>query len=195
MISLIDATIEYPKKRLELPTIMLSRGETLGLSGESGSGKSSVAMVLAGFIKQKSGTISIPHCNKNSPNPVQWVGQHPELAFNPKWTIRRSLQESFQNHDFTDLLKRFDIDEQWLDRLPKALSGGQLQRLALLRALTPYTQYLLCDEITAQLDSITQQIIWAQLRLLQKERKLGILLISHDTYLLSAMCKNIVRMS
>ncbi len=76
--------------------------------------------------------------------------------------------------------------------MPTELSGGQLQRLALLRALTPSTQYLLCDEITAQLDSITQQTIWKQLLILQEKRNLGLLVISHEKYLLNSICKKIV---
>ncbi|TDM53710.1 ATP-binding cassette domain-containing protein [Aliivibrio fischeri] len=192
MISLTNATVEYQEKALALPNINLYKGERLGLNGVSGSGKSTLAMVLAGFIKPKMGELNVPVYGKKAPNPVQWVGQHPELAFNPKWHILKSLKESFQEHDFEHLLCQFDIDKQWLSRFPIELSGGQLQRLALLRALTPSTQYLLCDEITAQLDSITQQSIWKQLLILQEKRNIGLLVISHEKHLLNSICKKIV---
>lgn len=192
MISLTNATVEYQEKTLSLPNIRLHKGEILGLNGVSGSGKSTLAMLLAGFIKPKTGELNVPVYGKKTPNPVQWVGQHPELAFNPKWHILKSLKESFQEHDVEPLLQQFEIDKQWLTRLPTELSGGQLQRLALLRALTPSTQYLLCDEITAQLDSITQQTIWKQLLILQEKRNLGLLVISHEKHLLNSICKKIV---
>ena len=85
------------------------------------------------------------------------------------------------------------MDESWLTRFPHELSGGELQRLNLVRALAPTTEYLLCDEITAQLDPLTQQDIWQALCKEVKEKQLGLLVISHDTYLLDALTDRIIR--
>ncbi|MCP3698901.1 MAG: ATP-binding cassette domain-containing protein [Aliivibrio sp.] len=192
MIQLLNAHIHYKNKPLSLPNISLEQGEILGLSGISGSGKSTVAMLLAGFITPNSGSVTIPEYNKNTPNPVQWVGQHPERSFNPKWTLLRSLKESFRDNPFDEYLERFSIDKEWLTRYPAELSGGQLQRLALCRALLPTTQYLLCDEITAQLDPITQKTILGQLLQLCQEKHMGLLIISHEKSLLNSICHKII---
>ncbi len=191
MISLANATVRYQTKLLSLPNIRLAQGDILGLNGVSGSGKSTVAMLLSGFLLPTSGTVSTPSYDKNKANPVQWVGQHPELSFNPKWTLLRSLKESFRQIDFNSHLKSLCIEKEWLSRYPKELSGGQLQRIALLRALLPTTQYLLCDEITAQLDPITQQSIWMQLLKFSKERNIALLVISHERTLLASICEKI----
>lgn len=192
MIQLLNARIQYKDKTLSLPNISLPQGSILGLSGVSGSGKSTVAMLLAGFLTPSSGSVVIPEYKKNTPNPIQWIGQHPERSFNPKWTLLRSLKESFRDEPFDEYLERFSIDREWLSRYPAELSGGQLQRLALCRALLPTTQYLLCDEITAQLDPITQRTIWEQLLQLCQEKNIGLLIISHEKSLLNSICNKIV---
>ncbi|MGF1807766.1 ATP-binding cassette domain-containing protein, partial [Aliivibrio sifiae] len=78
MIYLTNATVRYQTKLLSLPNIRLAQGDILGLNGVSGSGKSTVAMLLSGFLLPTSGTVSTPSYDKNKANPVQWVGQHPE---------------------------------------------------------------------------------------------------------------------
>ncbi|PQJ88552.1 ATP-binding cassette domain-containing protein [Aliivibrio sifiae] len=192
MIYLTNATVRYQTKLLPLPDIRLAQGDILGLNGVSGSGKSTVAMLLSGFLIPTSGIVVTPAYDKHKANPVQWVGQHPELSFNPKWTLLKSLKESFRQVDFDSHLKSFSIEKEWLSRYPKELSGGQLQRIALLRALLPTTQYLLCDEITAQLDPITQQSIWTQLLKLSKEKNIGLLIISHEKSLLNSICEKVI---
>ncbi|RYU68436.1 ATP-binding cassette domain-containing protein [Aliivibrio finisterrensis] len=192
MIYLTNATVRYQTKLLPLPDIRLAQGGILGLNGVSGSGKSTVAMLLSGFLIPTSGIVVTPAYDKHKANPVQWVGQHPELSFNPKWTLLKSLKESFRQVDFDSHLKSFSIEKEWLSRYPKELSGGQLQRIALLRALLPTTQYLLCDEITAQLDPITQQSIWTQLLKLSKEKNIGLLIISHEKSLLNSICEKVI---
>ncbi len=194
MIQLLNTQVQYPNNNLVLPDIELNKGDIIGLSGVSGSGKSTIAMILASFIAPSSGIINLPKFAKNTANPVQWIGQNPEYSFNPKWTLLRSLKESYNNTSFDENLDRFAIDKKWLSRYPQELSGGQLQRLALCRALIPTTQYLLCDEITAQLDPITQKNIWQQLIKLSVSKNIGLLVISHDHSLLHSICHKIVTM-
>lgn len=93
------------------------------------------------------------------------------------------------------LLDRYGVDPRWLNRRPSQVSGGQLQRVNLVRALIPSTEYLICDEITAHLDMITQQQIWQALSEEASLRKLGLLVISHDEDLLNLICDDVLHWS
>lgn len=196
MLKLVNASVKKQTKLIKLPDVSLAAGEIVGLSGPSGCGKSTLAMVLANMQKLHTGAVIQGHdsqakVTKNQPNKVQWVSQQPEFAFNPRWRLLRSLTES---HPIDKAqLARYQVDESWLTRFPHELSGGELQRLNLVRALAPTTEYLLCDEITAQLDPLTQQDIWQALCKEVKEKQLGLLVISHDTYLLDALTDRIIR--
>lgn len=193
MLKLVNGTVKKQRQYIKLPDISLSAGEIVGLTGPSGCGKSTLAMVLAGMQPLHTGAVIQAQpdvCIKQQANKVQWVSQQPEFAFNPRWTLARSLAESHPI-DQTQL-QRYQVDETWLTRYPHELSGGELQRLNLVRALAPTTEYLLCDEITAQLDPLTQQDIWQSLCHEVKENRLGLLVISHNMHLLNALADRIV---
>ncbi len=199
MLKLCNATVKRQKRTIKFPELSLKSGEIVGLSGASGCGKYTLAMALAGMQTLHTGTITQPEisipdaANKNMPNSVQWICQQPEFAFNPRWTLHKSLTES---HPLDEAqLARYQIDPSWLTRYPNELSGGELQRLNLVRALAPSTRYLLCDEITAQLDPLTQQDIWQALCAEVDNGQLGLLVISHDEYLLSAICDRVINFS
>ena len=83
------------------------------------------------------------------------------------------------------------IAPAWLDRHPHEISGGELQRLCLARALGPATRYLVCDEMTSMLDALTQARIWEAVLELARTRDLGLLVISHDAALLERVCTRI----
>src|SRR5699024_137863 len=91
-------------------------------------------------------------------NPVQMVFQAPEQTLNPFWKIRDSLNEGWNVSE--ELRKSLKISEDWLDRWPSELSGGQLQRICIARALGPKTKFLLADEITTMVDTVSQAEIW-----------------------------------
>lgn len=201
MLTLVNGIAKRDKQLIKLPELTLHSGKILGLTGPSGCGKSTLAMVLASMHPLYSGSLTQSQCKqpitaieptitKHSPNSVQWICQQPEFAFNPRWSLARSLAESHPIN--TAQLARYKIDPNWLKRFPSELSGGELQRLNLVRALAPTTKYLLCDEITAQLDPLTQQDIWRALCEEVDQRKLGLLVISHNDDLLNAVCDSII---
>ena len=176
---------------LEGVNCTINSGEIVGLPGPSGCGKSTLARLMAGFDHPQSGII---FCNDQSLpasgfSPVQMIFQHPELAVNPRWKIGKILAEG--NTDCSELLQRFGIGLNQLERYPHELSGGELQRITLIRAMTPATRYLIADEMTASLDPATQALIWQTVLSWAKSRQVGVLAISHDASLLNCICDRI----
>jgi len=190
MLKLLNSSHLYGKKTIYIPEIRVKKGEIVGLFGPSGCGKSTAAAMLAGIIKPIAGIIEVPPRDRCKNSAVQWISQRPELAFNPRWRLQRSLDESYRVSN--DLLARYCIEPEWLERRPAQLSGGELQRINIVRALSQDTEYLLCDEITAQLDPITQREIWQQLLEDIKQRQLGVLVISHSLPLLNNICTKVI---
>ena len=134
-----------------------------------------------------------PLCLNTGYHPVQLVLQHPEKAVNPKWRMQKTLHEGW-NPD-NELLERLGIEKEWLRRWPNELSGGELQRFCVARALGPRTEFLIADEMTTMLDSITQAQIWQVVLDIAKQRDMGILVISHEAPLLDRLCSRIVDIS
>ena len=89
-------------------------------------------------------------------------------------------------------MEQLGIREEWMSRFPSELSGGELQRFCLARALRPEVKFLLCDEISAMLDLVTQARIWRFLLEEAKERELGLLVVSHDEALLRQVCTRLI---
>lgn len=175
--------------------IELSYGEILGISGYSGSGKTSLSRILANYLAPIEGTVEIDEeCfAKNEAQPVQLIFQHPEKAVNPKWRMKDVLKESYEPDDA--VLERFGIKKEWLSRYPIELSGGELQRFCIVRALHPNTKYIIADEITTMLDAVTQAAIWSELLNVCQERKIGLAVISHEPALLSRLCDRIISLN
>lgn len=172
--------------------IELSYGEVLGISGYSGSGKTSLSKVLANYLSPVEGNVLVdgkPLC-KGEFQPVQLIYQHPEKAINPKWRMRDVLNESYEPDE--EILERFGIKKEWMNRFPIELSGGELQRFCIVRALNPKTKYIIADEMTTMLDAVTQAKIWKELLHICKERKIGIAIISHENALLHRLCDKII---
>lgn len=170
----------------------LAPNERLGISAPSGFGKTTLGRVLAQWQAPTGGTILFAgkHLPKQGYCPIQLVPQHPEKSFNPYRSVGASLRDAWQPD--ADWLERFSIQPQWLARRPNELSGGELARIALLRALDPRTQILIADEITAQLDAHLQKNIWQQLIQLSEERPLGMIIFSHNKALLEKVCTSVM---
>ena len=182
----------YPTHTIIIPDIMIIPGSIIGLSGESGCGKTTIGKILTHQLHYPDDKRLTPTSEKGKPNPTQWIGQQCEFAFNPLWTIEKSLKEAFYQHDYSYLFDIFGLDTQLQYKKPSELSGGQLQRFNLMRALTPTTKFIICDEATDQLDTITQKKIWDALLHEVHYRKIGLLVISHQYELLETVCDNII---
>ncbi len=166
-------------------SFQLKPGEIYSIIGPSGCGKTTLGRMLAGLEKPKSGKIILDGKEMQINNkrwPIQYLYQTPLQAMNPRWKIRKIMTEAGE----LDLIhaKRLGVQMEWLDRYPHELSGGQLQRVSILRALSIKPKFLIADEITAALDPIAQVEIWKFLIHLLKEHEMGIIVISHDEKLL-----------
>ena len=172
--------------------IRIAPGEIVGLPGPSGRGKSTLAKVLAGYMEPVEGTVSIDGgpLPEKAFCPVQLLFQHPELAVNPRWKVGDVLCEASEPEE--RLVRALAVDPAWYSRYPHELSGGELQRVCLARALDQRTRYLLCDEMTSMLDALTQADIWKVVLQEARDRELGLLVITHDQALLSRLCTRTV---
>ena len=173
-------------------SLRVADGERLALLGPSGRGKSTLALLLAGYLPLQKGTITLDGASlpKDCYNPIQLIYQHPEKAMDPRWKVGDTLREAWDVPE--ELLTAIGAEPDWLTRWPHELSGGQLQRLSILRALSPKTRMLIADEITASLDPITQAQIWSViLREIEKNRTM-LIAITHNEALAQRICKRMV---
>lgn len=189
-ISALD--IEQDKRQLwHNFSLNVSSGERVGISAPSGYGKTTLGRVLAGWQPYQQGSITLDDAALPLSGycPVQLVPQHPELTFNPYRTTGQALRDAW-NPD-AEQLARFHVKAEWLTRKPNQLSGGELARIALLRALDPRTRVLIADEVTAQLDPHIQRDIWQQLIVESQQRPLSIIIFSHQRALLEQVCTRV----
>jgi peptide/nickel transport system ATP-binding protein len=172
--------------------ISVASGEVVGLLGPSGRGKSTLAKILAGYLRPTEGELSIDGKTISGKGyyPVQLIFQHPEKAVNPRWKMSRTIAEGYEPD--AALMRILNIEENWLNRYPNELSGGELQRFCVLRILSDRTRFLICDEITTMLDALTQARIWNFLLRFAAERRIGILLITHSRPLADKTCTRII---
>ena len=165
---------------LENCSISVEQGQHLALFAPSGYGKSTLAMLLSGYLQPTQGEILLDGkpLPKKGICPVQLIYQHPEKAINPRWRLRRVLEESGQLR--REVLDAFGIEQAWLDRFPRELSGGELQRFCVARALMSGADFLICDEISTMLDVITQAQIWDVVLREARSWNMGIIAVTHN---------------
>lgn len=177
---------------LQNVSLNLERGARTALFAPSGYGKTTLAMLLAGYLQPTEGEILLDGAPlpKTGVCPVQLICQHPEKAINPRWRLARVLEESGALSD--SVLDAFGIERAWLTRYPRELSGGELQRFCVARALMSGAQYLICDEISTMLDVITQAQIWNTVLAEAEKRNMAILAVTHNRNLAERIAENTI---
>lgn len=186
------------KHALKNVSFSMQEGEILGLVGESGCGKTSLAKALLGMQKQFDGEIRL-----DCPNP-QMVFQDPYGSLNPArrigWLLEEPLRmkrcySSKQRKAMVDeMLEKVGLDIRCREHYPNELSGGQRQRVAIAQALLCDTKFLIADEPVSALDVTIQAQIIRLLLKLHQEMGISILFISHDLRVVYQMCDRVMIM-
>lgn len=178
----------------------INPGETVGVIGESGCGKSSLGRILAGLEHPSSGTVYFDGVDvktldaqqrKEMRRSIQVVFQDPAGSLNPRKTVQQIVEEPFEIHPdlappehrksrVKELLETVGLQPEHAERLPHELSGGQQQRVGIARALAVRPRLLICDEAVSALDVSVRAQVVNLLRTLQDEFQLSYLFIAHD---------------
>lgn len=193
-----NVSFRYDRRQpwvLENRSITIESGERTALFAPSGYGKTTLAMLLAGYLEPTRGEILLDGkpLPKTGVCPVQLIYQHPEKAINPRWRLKKVLEESGELEG--DVLDAFGIERAWLDRFPRELSGGELQRFCVARALMSGAEFLICDEISTMLDVITQAQIWNVVLKEAEKRNMAILAVTHNRHLANRICDKVIDLS
>lgn len=179
-------------------TFDVGRGEIVGLVGESGTGKSTLAKAILGMVKPDSGQIM--HYTKRP----QMIFQDPYSSLNPAYTVAWILEEPLRIYGkydraerqrrVRDILERVELPEECLAAKPDALSGGQRQRVSIAAALIQRPKFLIADEPVSALDVTIQAQILQLLKKLNRELGLSYLFISHDLNVVYQLCHRVLVM-
>jgi peptide/nickel transport system ATP-binding protein len=211
-----DLNVTYRSSRGAIPAVRgvsfhLDRGETLGLAGESGSGKSSLTMALLRLLPvgtSITGSVVLAGEDVLAMKPgrlraVRWaeaavVFQGAQHVLNPVHRIRRQIQEAIDTHrgngKVADLLAQVGIPRWRSDAYPHELSGGQKQRVMIAMALACDPELLIADEPTTALDVMVQAQVLQLLADLQRDRGLAMIFITHDLSVLSTVADRLAVM-
>ena len=204
----VKETAGWFKKRskilLEPVSFDLKAGETLGIIGESGCGKTTLAKAVMHLIDAE-GCLKIngEAWTRESRRDIQMVFQDPFGAFNPRMNVFNIVSEALRVHEpdlsraemrqrVQDVLRQVGLPEDALERYPHAFSGGQRQRLAIARAIIVRPKILVLDEPTSALDVQWQQQILELLADLQKKHGLSLIIISHDLAVIRALSHRVM---
>ena len=196
--SILEAkNISFTYKRgaeavLHRVSLRVESGERVCLKAPSGFGKTTLCNVLAGYLQPTEGVVLLdgaPLPTKGT-CPVQMIRQHPEQALDPRLRIRASLEEAGVIDEA--LLQTLGIREAWLSRYPRELSGGEMQRCCIARALQTKPKFLVADEISTMLDAITQVQIWEALLAYCTQRETGVIFTSHSPALIGHIATRVV---
>jgi len=182
--------------------LTVESGERVGLMAPSGYGKTTLLKILSGYERADGGEVYLdgkPVSSYKRYMPVQMIWQHPELSVNPVRRLRTVLAEGDWPDDGGAMQRRIEegigILDEWKDRYPVEVSGGELQRFCIARALGQRTKILLADEITTMLDLITQGQIWNFLLKETRERNMTLVAVSHSREILERVCGRVIELT
>lgn len=196
--------------------LVVEPGERIALHAPSGTGKTTLCRILAGYLQPAAGAVLVDGVPlpRRGTSPVQLIAQHPERMMDPAITIRRSLAEATTEPEDAQalasweekgdgieggsmvprLLESLGVQREWLERFPSELSGGELQRCCIARALIARPRYLICDEISTMLDAATQAYLWRFLIDHAQANGIGMVLVTHSDALLNRIATRIVEL-
>ena len=173
-------------------SLQIESRERVGIVAKSGFGKTTFCKILAGYEKPDQGEVLLdgkPLSAWDGYCPVQMIWQHPEQVVNPRLRMREVLKEGDEVEE--SVIRGLGIEKDWQNRFPAEISGGEMQRFCIARALGKRTRFLLADEISTMLDLITQSQIWSFLVQETRQRGIGLLAVSHNLPLLQQVCTRV----
>ena len=194
-------------------SLSLEQGKCLGIIGESGSGKSTLGRIITGIEKADSGVVEFEGKNihqkenRNVKNDVSIVFQNYISSVNPRFSVaqiiaepliissqvnRSKIDKNKIDEEVKKLIKIVGLSEEFLERFPHELSGGQLQRVCIARAIVTKPKFILLDEAVSSLDVSTQVEILDLLQKLKKEYNLSYVFITHDLLTITYICDSVI---
>jgi len=173
ILQVTDLSFGYTRENLlfENLNISLKKGEVKAIVGASGAGKSTLFELILGNLEQSKGSIE---CHAS----ISQVYQDPYSSFHPSYSLINQIKDVTSIDDIDRYLKSINLEYELLLKLPHELSGGQLQRASILRAILMKPSLLLLDEPTSALDNVIQLDVMKML--MDSLNDIGMLLITHD---------------
>ncbi|TDJ63101.1 MAG: ABC transporter ATP-binding protein [Proteobacteria bacterium] len=211
-----NITARYPGTTIDVLmniNVNVGKGKTVAVVGESGSGKSTLARVITGLLPPSQGSVKF-HGRELAPalkmrpkkdlKSIQMIYQMADVAMNPRHKIKEIIGRPLEfylgikgkqrDERVLELLRQIEIPEDFAERYPAQLSGGEKQRICIARALAAEPELIICDEVTSALDQLVAEGILDLLLNLQKELNVSYLFITHDLATVKAIADKIVVM-